>query len=45
VVETIAQKQRDLLDEEYTELMEDQDPEVQPGFFEGDMAGVNTEEV
>jgi hypothetical protein len=26
-------------------LMEDQDPEVQPGFFEGDMAGVNTEEV
>ena len=41
VVETIAQRQRDLLDFEYAEMMETQDPEVYPGFYEGDMAGVD----
>ena len=45
MVETIAQRQRDLLDEEYSEVMADQDPEVHPGFHEGDMAGVDTDEV
>jgi hypothetical protein len=41
VVESMAQRQRDLLfdEDEDSELL-DQDPEVMPGFYQGDMAGV-----
>lgn len=35
-MESIAQKQRDLIDNDLLE----QDPEVMPGFYQGDMAGV-----
>lgn len=45
VFESITQKQRDLLDIEYMEMMNEQDPEVYPGFHEGDMAGITTDEV
>lgn len=45
LIETIAQKQRDLLEDDFLEMMSDQDPEVQPGFFEGDMAGMDTDEL
>ncbi|XP_021948166.1 zinc metalloproteinase nas-14 [Folsomia candida] len=38
LVESMAQKQRDLIQGD-KELME-QDPEVMPGFFQGDMAGM-----
>ncbi len=42
VIESLAVRQRDLLDEDDAILL-DQDPEVTPGFFEGDMAGIYQE--
>lgn len=39
VIESLAVRQRDLIDEDDAILL-DQDPEVTPGFFEGDMAGI-----
>ncbi|ODM97305.1 Zinc metalloproteinase nas-4 [Orchesella cincta] len=39
VVESIAQRQRDLIEDEEA-LLFGQDPEVTPGFYEGDLAGI-----
>ncbi|CAL8083276.1 unnamed protein product [Orchesella dallaii] len=39
MIESLAQRQRDLLEDEET-LLSGQDPEVTPGFFEGDLAGI-----